>query len=149
MILVLMLTVCAFSAWAVTPIQELMHSYQDARGSRHIVAQGSVMNMVRPMLKRYPIAPLAPKVEEMALIKMSKADKAVRQQFALDLTRAVESYVSTGKSQMPDGLVDTYVHLLEDGLIDELVVFNPESMILYAMKGIFTPEELQKIPKNP
>ena len=147
--LVLLLSVVAFTAWAGSPLQELMYKYEDVRGVRHIVAQGRVMNVVRPMLNKYPIAPLAPKVEEMSLIKMANVSPDIKRQFIKDLDVALLPYLSTGKSQMPNGLVDTYVHQCEDGIVDELVVFNPELMVLYVMKGKFTPEELQKIPKNP
>ena len=83
------------------------------------------------------------------MLKLDKMDESLYQDFMRELNKALESYVYTGKSDTPNGLVDAYVHLVSPDVVDELVIYNSNLMALYTLKGQFTAEELQKINKKP
>lgn len=139
----------AVGLWAGTPIEELVVKYKEVRGTRSFCAEGVMMTFARPFLKSYPIAPLADNVEQMSVLKVEKVDDEVRKIFLQELGVALNTYIYTGKSDSPNGLVDAYVHLSSQDVADELVVFNPELMALYTLKGQFAVEDLRKINKKP
>ena len=148
-----MLTISAVfaSLWmfAGTPAEELVETYKEMKGARNLVARGVLMRMARPLMKDYQIAPLAHKVEELSVLRMDKADPAVREQFIKDLYKALSQYEFGGQSSTRNGIVDAYVHLSGPDVADELVVYNPKICAIYSCSGIFTKEELEKIQKKP
>lgn len=135
--------------FAQTPAETLVEQYKEVKGARNLVARGAVMNMARPMLKKYNVAPIAHKVEEMSVLRMDRVSSEVRLAFLKDMKDALEQYVYAGKSDTPNGVVDAYVHQLSPEVADELVVFNPKLCAFYSLSGEFTREELLNIQKNP
>ena len=85
------------------------------------------------------------KVEEVSVLRMDKADAKVQVLFLDDLRKVVATYMYGGKSDGKRCIVDTYVHLASDDVADELVVYNPDQMAIYSLKGKFTIEELRSI----
>lgn len=136
-------------AWAGSPVEDVVLKYKDVKGAKSLIAEGFMMKMARPFLKSYSIAPLADKVQEMSVLRMDRADDMQRQLFLDDMYRGLGNYIYVGKSDSPDGVVDAYVHLSAPDVADELVVYNPKLVALYALKGEFTAEELQRISKKP
>ncbi len=145
MILIAAALFAALALRAETPAAGLVSEYKDIKGARDFVARGIMMKMARVMMKDYSIAPLAHKVEEVSVLRMDKADEAVRQNFLKDMQEVMGQYMYAGKSDTNKGVVDTYVHLDSPETADELVVFNPDICAFYSMKGKFTIEELLEI----
>ena len=50
-----------------------------------------------------------------------------------------------GKTKSTSGVVDAYVHLLSDEVVDELVVFNPKTKALNTLLGEFPVSELETL----
>ena len=73
-----------FNVFAGTPAADLVEKYKDVKGARNLVAKGTLMNMARPMLKKYNVAPIAHKVEEMSVLRMDRTSPEVRQGFHND-----------------------------------------------------------------
>ena len=137
-----------FNVFAGTPAADLVEKYKDVKGARNLVAKGTLMNMARPMLKKYNVAPIAHKVEEMSVLRMDRTSPEVRQEFLEALNKVLGQYVYAGKSDTPNGVVDAYVHLVSPEIADELVVFNPELCAFYSLSGMFTRDELLSIQKK-
>ena len=147
LILSAMVLVC--TAWAGTPVENLVVKYKDTKGAKSLIAQGFMMTMARPFLKSYSIAPLADKVQEMSVLRMDKVSVADRNVFLEDMYEGLSHYIYVGKSDSPNGVVDAYVHLSAPDVADELVVYNPKLIAIYALKGEFSAEELHRISKKP
>lgn len=147
LILFAMILVCP--AWAGTPVEDLVVKYKDMKGAKSLIAQGFMMTMARPFLKSYSIAPLADKVQEMSVLRVDKVNAEDRDVFLEDMYKGLSHYIYVGKSDSPNGVVDAYVHLSAPDLADELVVYNPKLMAIYALKGEFTAEELRMVSKKP
>ncbi len=135
----------ALNIMAQTPASSLVEKYKEEEGARNFVARGVFMRVARAMMKDYAIAPLSHKVEEVSVLRMDKADAKVQVLFLDDLRKVVATYMYGGKSDGKRGIVDTYVHLASDDVADELVVYNPDQMAIYSLKGKFTIEELRSI----
>ena len=144
-----LIALIACNMLAQTPAEALVEQYREVKGARNLVAKGSVMKMVRPMLKKYNIAPIAHKVEEMSVLRMDKVDPQVKAEFLADMNEALKQYMYAGQSDTPNGIVDAYVYSSSPDIADELVVFNPELCAFYSLSGEFTREELLKIQKKP
>jgi hypothetical protein len=149
LVLVFLSMILVCSAWAGTPVENLVVKYKDTKGAKSLIAEGFMMTMARPFLKAYSIAPLADKVQEMSVLRMDKVSIADRKVFLEDMYKGLCHYIYVGKSDSPNGLVDAYVHLSAPDVADELVVYNPELVAIYALKGEFTAEELRRISKKP
>jgi len=131
---------------AETPVQELIAQYEDVKGIRILVAKGAMMSVVRPMLKSYTIAPMADYVEELSALRIGRGiDADEKEKFLTALSEALKSYMYVGKTKSTSGVVDAYVHLLSDEVVDELVVFNPKTKALNTLLGEFPVSELETL----
>lgn len=138
----------AIQAWGQTPVQLVVNQYKDVKGAKDFQVSGRMMNIARPFLKHYTIGPLAPSVNEMAMINMEKVRSEVRDDFEDYLKENLKTYVYVGKTDTPEGEVDAYLHFKSSDLVDELVIYNPEIYALYILIGDFHVSELQKIGKK-
>lgn len=138
----------AIQAWGQTPVQLVVNQYKDVKGAKDFQVSGRMMNIARPFLKHYTIGPLAPSVNEMAMINMEKVRSEVRDDFEDYLKENLKTYVYVGKTDTPEGEVDAYLHFKSSDLVDELVIYNPEIYALYSLIGDFHVSELQKIGKK-
>lgn len=131
---------------AETPVQKLIAEYEDVKGIRILVAKGPMMSVVRPMLRSYTIAPMADYVEELSALRIGKSIAAdEKEKFLTALSEALKSYMYVGKTKSTSGIVDAYIHLLSEEVVDELVVFNPETKALNTLLGEFPASELKKL----
>ena len=148
-VLLLVALATAFDMFAGTPAEALVDEYKEVKGARNLIAKGAMMNMARPLLKKYSIAPLAHKVEEMSVLRMDKVSPDLKEKFLSDLQNMLGQYLYAGQSDTNNGVVDAYVHLVSTEAADELVVYNPAIYALYSLTGDFSAEELKKIQKKP
>ena len=144
-----MMILCVSALFAATPAEGLVQKYKDAKGARDLVAGKTLLRLVRPMMEDYQIAPIAHKVEQLAVVRLDKSSQEVKDRFLNDLKNTFSRYSYGGQSVTKNGTVDVYVHMISDNLADELVVYNPEIFALYSLNGSFTREELEKIQKKP
>ena len=145
----IMMILCVSALFAATPAEGLVQKYKDAKGARDLVAGKTLLRLVRPMMEDYQIAPIAHKVEQLAVVRLDKSSLEVKDRFLNDLKNTFSRYSYGGQSVTKNGTVDVYVHMISDNLADELVVYNPEIFALYSLNGSFTREELEKIQKKP
>ena len=145
----IMMILCVSALFAATPAEGLVQKYKDAKGARDLVAGKTLLRLVRPMMEDYQIAPIAHKVEQLAVVRLDKSSQEVKDRFLNDLKNTFSRYSYGGQSVTKNGTVDVYVHMISDDLADELVVYNPEIFALYSLNGSFTREELVKIQKKP
>lgn len=138
----------AMSLSAETPVQSLVSEYKDFKGVKDFIVGGNMMNMVRPMLRYYTIGPIASDVTGMSILNMSKSSIEVLSSFEDSLQKVLSSYHYAGKTQTPNGLVDTYVHFESSSTADELVIYNPKILALYSLVGQFKVVDLQRIEKK-
>lgn len=132
----------AVSGFASTPVQDLLKRHSGIKDGRFIEAGGSKMVFVRPVLKRYTIGPMSDCVKSVMLLSVKKTPEADRRAFMDDMKETLAKYRYYGKSGSPDGLIDVYVHMKTEDCVDELVVFNPHSLTLNSLIGIFPVEKL-------
>lgn len=145
----ILMILCVSALFAATPAEGLVQKYKDAKGARDLVAGKTLLRLVRPMMEDYQIAPIAHKVEQLAVVRLDKSSQEVKDRFLNDLKNTFSRYSYGGQSVTKNGTVDVYVHMISDNLADELVVYNPEIFALYSLNGSFTREELEKIQKKP
>ena len=137
--------VMAFDSFAGTPAEDLAGRHADVKGARHIEVRGAKMKFARPILKRFPIGPLADSVTEVTILDLDKTSPKDKERFLGDLALTLKQYRYSGKSDTPNGQVDVYVHLYSDSIVDELVIFNPESNVLNILDGKFSVEDLIRL----
>lgn len=148
-IIVILLTLLSVDVFAGTPAEDLICSYDGVKGARNIEVKGSRIKLARTILKKYPIGPMADLVTEVEVLNMGKAAEQDRQRFLEDLSNTLSHYSYYGKSDSPNGLVDVYVHLQTEAVVDELVIFNPDSLVLNILFGDFSVEDLLKLGSKP
>ena len=147
-LLSMLMLLCVSALFAATPAEGLVQKYKDVKGARDLVAGKTLLRLVRPMMDDYQIAPIAHKVEQLAVVRLDKTSQEVRNMFVNDLKNAFTRYSYGGQSVTKNGTVDVYVHMKSEDVVDELVVFNPEKYVLSILKGIFPVEELLKLYKG-
>lgn len=143
------MAILSMNVFAGTPAEDLICSYDGVKGARNIEVKGPRIKLARPILRKYPIGPLADQVTEVEVLNIGKASEQDRQRFAEDLAKTLRHYRYYGKSDSPNGLVDVYVHLQTETLVDELVIFNPNSIVLNVLFGSFSVEDLLKLDSTP
>lgn len=146
--LLVLAAVMAFEAFAGTPAEELVARHAEVKGARSIEVRGAKMKFARPILKRFPIGPLADYVTEVTVLDVDRTSPESKERFLGDLALTLRQYRYSGKSDTPNGLVDVYVHLYSDSIVDELVIFNPESNVLNIIDGRFSVEDLIKLSSS-
>ena len=146
--LMIISAVMAFESFAGTPAEDLVGRHADVKGARHIEVRGARMKFARPILKRFPIGPLADSVTEVTVLDVDRTSPESKERFLGDLALTLRQYRYSGKSDTPNGLVDVYVHLYSDSIVDELVIFNPESNVLNILDGRFSVEDLIELSSS-
>lgn len=133
---------------AQTPVEKIVLKYEDADGARNFIAKGMSMTFARRALKSTQVAPIAPDVDELYILKMGNASQNVRQMFARDLSDALKSYEYYGKQPSKNGDVNVYIHKTGPDTVDELVIYNPAIYSLNSLYGHFTVQELMDLEKK-
>lgn len=130
---------------AYTPVWNVILKYEDVKGARDFVLKGAGMAMARGFLKRYPVAPLADDVLELAVLKMGNASVQSRNAFLKDLDAALRSYEYYGKYDSENGTVDIYVLRSGPETVSELVIYNPAIFSLNSLLGNFQVSALLRL----
>lgn len=139
---------CSLLVSAQTPAETLVLKYDDVKGFKTIEVSGMKMAFARPILKKYPIGPMADDVTKVYVLKIDKPSAQERKMFFDNLKSTLKKYRYYGKSATPGGYTDVYVHMSSPEVVDELVIFNPQKQVLNVLFGKFPVAELLKLEKN-
>ena len=102
----IMMILCVSALFAATPAEGLVQKYKDAKGARDLVAGKTLLRLVRPMMEDYQIAPIAHKVEQLAVVRLDKSSQEVKDRFLNDLKNTFSRYSYGGQSVTKNGTVD-------------------------------------------
>ena len=135
---------------AQTPVESLAESYDGQKGVKVIVADGATMSFARPYIRKSPMGPLADNVEAVTILSLKKASGSVQGEFLARLCKTLKSYQFYGKEKGEDGnIVEVYGSPIKNGVVHELVVYNPDNQVLFSLRGSYPVDELQKLdPKK-
>ena len=143
-----LLVMASISLSAQTPVEKLVLKYEDTEGARNFIAQGVGMSLARRFLKSTQVAPIAPDVDQLYILKMGNTSPNIQQMFARDLAVALRSYEYYGKQPSNNGEVNIYIHKTGPDTVDELVIYNPDNYLLSSLYGHFTVQELMDLEKK-
>ena len=131
-----------------TPIADLIRNYKEERGVKKFLADGGKLGIARGFLKRYPVAPLAPDVTELCVLRFQGAPEDIQQAFLNDMREVLKQYQYVGMEDSPQGECEVYLLLTSVDEVEEMVVYNPAIFSLTTLHGPFTAESLLKLSKN-
>ena len=143
-----LLVIASVRLSAQTPVEKLVLKYEDTDGARNFIAQGVSMSLARRFLKSTQVAPIAPDVDQLYILKMKNTSPDIQQMFARDLAAALRSYEYYGKQPSKNGEVNIYIHKTGSDTVDELVIYNPAIYSLNSLYGHFTVQELMNLEKK-
>ena len=145
-IIVLAFTAFSVSMTAQTPVESLMSGFDERKGVNVLIAEGGMMTIARGYIRKSPMGPLADSVDEVTILTMKRASDQTKQDFLSKLHKALAGYMYYGKKKgMNDSIVDVYGSEIKNGVVSELVVYNPVNHSLFSMRGSYPVEELQKL----
>lgn len=148
-VLICVFSLCfALNLSAGTPINDLVDKYKEVKGASDMNVKGGAMVFARPVIRKYPIGPMADKVDEVTIVKMEKASDSDKKNFSSDIYNLRNTYIYSGKSETPNGPCDVYVHLASESEADMIIVYNGGKYILNVLRGHFPVSELQAIGKS-
>ena len=137
-----------FAALAQTPVESLISSYDDSKGVKVFVAKGATMSIARGYIKKSPLRPLAENVEAVTIMMMKNASGETKTPFLHALRKSLKAYQFYGRKPGMDGrVVEVYGSPIKNGVVAELVIFNPEQYSLFSLRGSYPVEELQELDK--
>lgn len=123
-----------------------MSSYDGKKGVTVLVAKGASMSIARRHIKKSPLKPLAGNVQEVTIMIMKKASKELKAEFMPVFRKTVKSYPFYAKETGLDGnLVEVYGNAAKDGVVTELVIYNPVTCTLFSLRGSYPISELEKL----
>ena len=94
------------------------------------------------------MGPLANNVEEVTILSLKKAPGSVLDEFHVSLRKVLKSYQFYGKEKGEDGnIVEVYGSPIINGVVHELVVYNPDNHVLFSLRGSYPVTELQALDK--
>ena len=151
-IITIIIAFLAFSCaiMAQTPVESLADSCEDYKGVKVIDVSGTSMTFARPYIRKSPMGSLADNVEAVTILSLKKAPDNVQGEFLARLRRTMKSYQFYGKETGEDGnIVEVYGSPIKNGVVHELVVYNPDNHVLFSLRGSYPVDELQKLdPKK-
>lgn len=136
------------TAYAQSPIEEVFTRYENVKGSRDFIASGKEMTLARSLIRRTPLALIAPEVDVLEVLKMQNASKSDIDDFVKELETAFAHYKYYGKAETKNGLVDVYYTLNDAKNIGELVIYNPAIYSLNILKGNISASALLSISND-
>ena len=146
--LTLLLAVASIFSYAGTPAEDLINSATGTKGVQVIEATGFVMKFARSAIRKTPMKPLAEQVTEVTVCKMEKADPEFIRRFEGELRDTLKVYQYYGVKPGEEGRpVETYGNVPVDGVVTEIVVFNPDLHSVFSLRGRYTIEELMALDK--
>lgn len=145
-LIIILIYLCATGmVFAQTPVEKVITKYSDAKGAKDFIASGGEMILARSLIRKTPLAAIASDVEVLEVLMMQKAADNVILDFEKDIKDALQSYEYYGKAKGTNGMVDVYLNRSGKGIIDELVIYNPEIYSVNSLKGTLSTEKLQKL----
>lgn len=141
----MILSVASGALHAQTPVEEVIAKYEGVKGARCFMAEGARMVLARNLLKKTLVAPIAPDVDKLAVLKMEDAPQHTRSMFDSDLDVALKTYDHYGKHDSKNGVVDIYILHGTGDNVEELVIFNPSILSLNSLYGHFTVPQLLEL----
>ena len=146
LIVILATFAMSVTAFAHTPVESLIWKYDEVKGVNVLVPEGAMMTIARGYIRKSPMGPLADSVDEVTILTMKRASDQTKQDFLSKLHNALAGYMYYGKKKgMNDSIVDVYGSEIKNGVVSELVVYNPVNHSLFSMRGSYPVEELQKL----
>lgn len=135
---------------AQTPVESLAESYDGQKGVKFIIADGATMSFARPYIRKSPMGPLANNVEAVTILSLKKAPENVQGEFLTRLRRTMKVYQFYGTEMGEDGnIIEVYGSQIKNGVVHELVVYNPDNHLLFSIRGSYPVDELLKLePKK-
>lgn len=143
--LIIVALLAYLSVGATTPAERFMLEYEEVKGAKNINVKGGTIVFARPTLKKYPIGPMSDLVTEITQLNMSKASDAEKERFQNEVEKMLKQYRYYGESGSPNGVVDVYVHLKTDRMVDELISYNRKLLIISSLIGDFPVDDLLKL----
>lgn len=146
---VILSLLAAANLFAGTPAEDLMLSVMDAKGTQVIEGKGFLMKFARAAIRKTPMKPLAEQVTEVTVCKLEKAPKDLVEGFVGELREVLKGYQFYGIKPGEEGrLAEVYGNYPENGIVTELVVFNPVLNSVFSLRGKYTVEELESLDKS-
>lgn len=130
-----------------TPVEKLIESYSEVKGTRDFIASGGKMAIARSLIRKTELASVASDVDVLEVLKMQNASLSDIGRFENDLKSALSGYEFYGTEESPNGTVDVYIMKGSGDMVNELVIYNPRLHSLNSLKGHFTRQELLDIRK--
>lgn len=148
-LLFIFISLCvSIPAFTQTPVEKVITEYSKVRGSRDFIASGGgEMILARSLIRKTPLAAIAPDVDVLEVLKMQNASKQDIGNFVRDLKSALASYDYYGQAQGTNGIVNIYITRSGQDTISELVIYNPEIYSVNSLKGTMSLEKLMQISK--
>lgn len=147
--IILAFVAISLTASAQSPIETLIASYDDVHGVKtYDMKGGPMMALVRSNIRKSPMKPLADDVQEASILIMKKASDQSKAKFLSSLRAALKSYQFYGKKPGMDGyIVEVYGNPVKNGIVTELIIFNPEIYSLFSLRGSYSIAELRALDK--
>ena len=128
-----------------TPVADLIRNYKEERGVKKFLADGGKLNIARGFLKRYPVAPLAPDVTELCVLRFQGAPVDLQLAFEKELREILKQYQYVGMEDGPQGECEVYVLMTSVDEVEEMIVYNAAIYSLTTLHGPFSSESLLKL----
>lgn len=95
------------------------------------------------------MGPMADNVSAATIISLKKAQDNVLHDFLTRLRNILNSYQLYGKTTDDGNTVVVYGSPIKNGIVHELVVYNPDNHVVFSLRGSYPYDELQKLdPKK-
>lgn len=147
MILYATLAMAAVS-FAQTPVSTVMVKYGSVKGAQDFSAKGGKMNIVRGIIRKSPVGPVADSIDELFVLKLSKASAQNKNSFLTDLKSALKDYEYQGKEPYNDSVYEIYILRSGADVVKDLVMYNPEAYSLNSLQGTISFSELAKLSRK-
>ena len=137
------------SLFAGTPIEDLMGTTADIKGTQLFEGKGFVMKFARAAIRKTPMKPLADQVTEVTVCKVENAPPDFIKEFTSELREVLKGYQFYGVKPGEDGHpVEAYGNYPDKNIIREIVVYNPDNHNLFSLRGEYTVEDLLSLDKK-
>ncbi len=138
----------AAASFAQTPVGSLMVKYGSVKGAQDFSAKGGKMNVVRGIIRKSPVGPVADNIDELFVLKLAKASVQSKNSFLADLKSALKDYEYQGKESYNDGMYEIYILRSGADVVKDLVMYNPDAYSLNSLQGTMSFAELQKLSRK-
>lgn len=144
-VFIICLSVIALNVDAQTPVEDLIDKYREYHGATCLSLSGAELLIARPVILASPLASVVSDVQKLMVLHMSSTTDKVRSSFEANLYSTLGAYEQYGQYKSANGIVEVYAKFLDDNMVSELVIFNPNLWILNDIHGDFNVNSLEKI----